>query len=151
MVTSLSISMKDTEGKDLQKSITYVSASASSGDLAEMAQGLTALTSNTYVSADRVQKVNVDNETIPGGSKTEPTLSIGEWESASSIGEYATYQAQITYNGDGTLYAAGNCFTSVDMNSMFLEILPINEEVSGTLYASEGTNYAAKSITFSHG
>ena len=134
MVTSLSISMKDTEGKDLQKSITYVSASASSGDLAEMAQGLTALTSNIYVSADRVQKVNVDNESIPGGSKTVPTLSVAD-DGGQGTGT-------ITYTGDGDLIAYCNRGTCTITGSA-LQTPSSSGAIVGVICATETANYAS--------
>ena len=79
MNTSLSIKMKSPDNKDLQKSITYISPEVTSNDLKYMARGLVSLTSNSYESADRVQKVNVDTESIPGAGKDQ-TLSVSEFE-----------------------------------------------------------------------
>lgn len=156
MNTSLSIKMKSTANKELQKSITYVSASASSADLLSMAQGLTGLTTNTYESADRIQKINVDTESIPGGAsivKTEPTLTVGELEDGSiEVGGYTVKSAEITYNGDGTLLAEAGESTFVAVGDTYIMIVPADESgVTGTcmIYATEGTNYAAKSVTFS--
>lgn len=157
MYTSLNIKMKDVSGKDLQKSITYVSASASSADLVSMASGLVGLTTNTYKSADRIQKINVDTESIPGGAsivKTEPTLEVGELQDGSiEVGGYTIKSAEITYDGDGTLLAGTDVDTWVMIESSSINIVPAassGETGTCTLYATEGTNYAAKSITFSY-
>ena len=169
MNTSLSIKMKSTANKDLQKSITYVSASASSADLLSMAQGLTGLTTNTYESADRIQKINIDTESIVL-PKTEPTLAIKSAQNP-TIG----MGCGITYNGDGVLTARVNGsslassthedlqqgFAYFDQTGVFAYI-----DVSGnsrgysivgaasysiTLSSSETDNYAAKTIVYEHG
>ena len=79
MNTSLSIKMKSPDNKDLQKSITYISPEVTANDLKYMARGLVSLTSNSYEYADRVQRVNVDTESIPGAGK-EQTLTVSEFE-----------------------------------------------------------------------
>ena len=172
MNTSLTINMKSPAGKNIGKSITYVSAGASSGDLKSMATGLVGLTTNTYESADRVQKINVDTESIPGeSSKPEPTFTIGSLSYTESYnvpeGFTSGYYAPITYNGDGTLCASRPYFENEDeswtMPDMVTQFCPINgttnlfiyarehlDSFDGILYATEGASYAAKSITYSY-
>lgn len=168
MNTSLNIKMKDTNNKDLQKSITYVSASASSADLLSMAQGLTGLTTNTYESADRIQKINIDTE--PFNVKKDPTLEIKKAQNP-TIG----MGCEISYDGDGVLTARVKCSsldssTHEDLGRGFAEFdntgvwAYINNSgdargysivgaasYSITLSASEGDNYAAKTIIYEHG
>ena len=153
MNTSLSIKMKDVENKSIQKSITYVSDSVSSADLVSMAQGLTGLTTNTYLSADRIQKINVDTESIPSGgssAKTDPTLTAGSKLSSDTGFNY-------TYNGDGDVYAYVNEDYAVLVNRTSKTVTVADiightgiVEYTGTLYATEGASYAAKSVTFSY-
>ena len=134
MNTSLSIKMKSTANKDLQKSITYVSASASSADLLSMAQGLTGLTTNTYESADRVQKINIDTEQLPVTAKPVPTLSVTD--NGSSKGT-------ITYTGDGTLIAysqSGECTIS---GSTLTASTSYDYNTTGVICATETENYAS--------
>lgn len=131
MQTSLSIKMKDTDNKDLQKSITYVSASASSADLREMAMGLVSLTTNNYVGSDRIQKINVDDETVPV-VKPVPTLTV-----TSQIG-----WGTIAYSGNGSLVAycsAGDC--TIDGSEIHCNIG--TEDVNGVICASETAEYSS--------
>lgn len=168
MNTSLNIKMKDTNNKDLQKSITYVSASASSADLLSMAQGLTGLTTNTYESADRIQKINIDTE--PFNVKKEPTLEIKRAQNpAVGVG------CEISYNGDGVLTAnvkvsslASSTHEDLKRGFAYFDGVGVYAYVDNsgdargysivgaaaysiTLSASEGDNYAAKTIIYEHG
>lgn len=83
-----------------------------------------------------------ENPGDSGGTteKQTPTLSLSDFQ---QIG--TTYTATITYNGDGQLSAdlgsvTNNQLTVIDADGTF----------NGTLSATEGTNYKAASITFSH-
>ena len=130
MNTSLNIKMKDTGGKDLQKSITYVSASASSADLVSMAQGLVGLTTNTYESADRIQKMNVDTESyvVP---KQVPTLSVTD-DGGGKLGT-------ITYTGDGSLATAGKADYTI--SGSMLQGGDESTAYTGVIYATETDKY----------
>lgn len=63
---SLMIYSKDTENKDMSKTITDINPEALSSELKAMAQAFNALTSNVYQSADRVARENVDTATDKG-------------------------------------------------------------------------------------
>lgn len=134
MNTSLSIKMKSTANKDLQKSITYVSASASSADLLSMAQGLTGLTTNTYESADRIQKINIDTEQLPATPKTVPTLSVSD-NGGGTVGT-------VTYTGDGELIAYGSRGECTFSNDLIFGPSGTTNFV-GVICATETANYAA--------
>lgn len=138
MQTSLSIKMKDTDNKDLQKSITYVSASASSADLREMAMGLVSLTTNDYVGSDRIQKINVDDETVPV-VKPVPTLVVNDGGGGST--------GTIAYSGNGSLVAyssRGECTIS----GSNISAPTGTSNVSGIICASETADYASTWSTF---
>ena len=104
MYTSLNVKMKDQTDKELAKSITYINASASSADLKSMAQGLVGLTTNTYQSADRIQKLNVDTEQIP---QTEPArLTPAFTFTKNTVSHPANASIIFSYNGNGTITAS---------------------------------------------
>lgn len=87
--TSIIINSTDTNNKALQKTLTDANASCSAGVLATFGQMLTGLTTNTYKSTNRVNKLNCDTEDIPtdGGSSTGkpvPTLVVNDGGGGSS-------------------------------------------------------------------
>lgn len=107
--TSIIITSTDTTGKTLQKNITDVNPEATNAQLVTFAQGLNALTTNTYNGTSRVNKINCDAE-ASAAVKTTPTLSLSKTSvSISSDTDFRT-SAQYrrmqdylvaTYNGDG--------------------------------------------------
>ena len=99
----------------------------------------------------RVVSFDTSSDSSDGDSgsviKTEPNLSVG------SIAKSATnkYSAPITYDGDGSLFAKMNitdAYCNVEGDS--LKIYSTYSTFSGTLYAAEGDDYTAKSVTFSN-
>lgn len=66
MQTSLIINSTK-NGKAVQKTVTYVNPSASNANLAAFGQKITALSTNTYVNTERVNKIVCDDES--GGSE----------------------------------------------------------------------------------
>ena len=64
-----------------------------------------------------------------------------------------TWQEGFTYsyNGDGQIYVrTDNAYAKIADSTHVSITGVINLAYSGTLYASEGTNYAAKSVSFSY-
>lgn len=145
MDTSLIINSQDTSGNKLQKTITCVNPAAQNSDLKTFAQMATGLTTNDFVTANRVNRMNVDE---PGGGsviKTEPTLALGNF----SYDGY-NYSASITYDGDGSLSANSTtalAYCKVDSGDLIVK--SNSSTFTGTLFASEGESFAAKSIAFS--
>ena len=84
-----------------------------------------------------------------GTSKTEPTLTVGEF----SYDGYR-YVADITYNGDGQLFANTNVSTAFaqiynhSSQGLQLRVQASPKAFNGTLYAAEGDEYSAKLATF---
>ena len=72
MNTSLIIGMTNTSGENKQKSITDVSNTATNAQLVAFAQGLVAVTNNTYKDTTKVTKVDCDNE----ADKPVPSLKF---------------------------------------------------------------------------
>ena len=60
--TSLIITSIDQLGKSLQKTVTDVNPNATSAQLVTFATKLNALTTNSYVRTDRIDKINCDTE-----------------------------------------------------------------------------------------
>lgn len=146
MQTSLNITSVDATNKQQTKSLTYINPNATNAQLKSAAQKFTAISKNTYSDADRIIKMSVEEPDPSPSSKTEPTLSI---ESTGAI----------TYNGDGQLFINSS---GTDANLIFLHIqenqISAKNAAGNTpqhydciVYASEGTNYAAKSVSFTYG
>ncbi len=161
--TSIIITSTDTNNKKLQKTLTYANANASSSVLKSVAQQLNALTTNTYEKTDRIDRINCDTEE-PAGQKLTPLLEIGSFEPENLYG-VGFVTGLITYNGDGELYfnidhiddedlAEGQPHPCGFIYDYTLYILYDNSlepgSFSGTVYATEGENYAARSATFSY-
>ena len=68
MKTSISLNFKDVYNKKGQRTITDINPSATSSQIKTFAQGLNALTTNTYEYTNRIQVIEVDTEEIPGVS-----------------------------------------------------------------------------------
>lgn len=134
MQANLVLESTDTGGKKQTTTITHIRPSEKS-HATELAIALNALTTNTYVGS-KVNEINVD---ITG--KTEPTLEITSW----STGQNVTY-GQISYNGDGQLFVQCTAAARI-INSNTLEVSSTTS-FSGSIYATEGTNYAAKTLSF---
>ena len=123
--------------------------------LRNFVQGITGLTTNTYVSATVTYEVDLDTNNPPA-AKTTPTLAIDGGSTISAVGVSTT--KAITYNGDGQLSVsispANNIiFGLYDDNGTktFIAEKPASlsgGSANGTIYATEGTNYKAASVNF---
>lgn len=136
METSINI-LSTADGKKKQKSITNINPNATNAELSEVGQMINALTTNTYVETVRIDKQNVLEPSPSGGDKTEPIFIV----------EDGSYE----YNGDGKVYgfaysANGTLSIAIDREEKVWEISGSAGTVE--LYASEGDNYAAKSVTY---
>lgn len=67
MESSLIINTTSQDGKKLQKTITNLNPNATNAKLGEFAQRLTALTTNTYDKAVRINKIDVTEDDAGGG------------------------------------------------------------------------------------
>ena len=141
MQTSINITSETTSGKKITKSISNINNGVGNTALTTAASLFTAISNTTYNDADRIIKMQLTEPYEPT-VKTEPILTI------STTGS-------ITYNGDGQLFIKGN--NAQDNN--YYQIY--NNQISAMLetgypatsytcivYASEGTEYTAKSATF---
>lgn len=142
--TSIIINSTDTNNKALQKTLTDANASCSAGVLATFGQMLTGLTTNTYKSTNRVNKLNCDTEDIPtdGGSSTGkpvPTLTVTD-DGGGSLGviDYSGNGSLVAYSSRGACTIAGGK-VSAPMGT---------SNVSGIICASETAEYASTWSTF---
>ena len=99
--TSLIITSTDQLGKGLQKTVTDVNPDATSAQLVTFATKLNALTTNSYVRTDRVDKTNCDTE---ASGKQTPTLTLSQ-STVTLTGSNVYQEIPFTYDGDGQLYA----------------------------------------------
>lgn len=140
MNTSVNIITSDIANKKSTKAISNINPEVSNDNLKQAAQLFTAISTNTYQDANRIITMSVDEEYNPPVTKIEPTLTLDK--------NYGT----ITYNGDGQLFALLNANYQYILNDNNLTVRnsegTITSSYSITIYASEGTNYAAKTFTF---
>lgn len=140
METSINITSIDQNEKKYSKALTNINPNISNETLKQAAQLFVATTDKTFYDADRINKININEEYA--GQKTEPTLTV------SSGGT-------VTYNGDGQLFLrADNANNYLRLENNFLSARnsdSIITSFSGTIYASEGNTFAAKSVNFTVG
>lgn len=103
--TSAIVTYTDNDGKTCQKALSDINPEASNAEIKTFAQKLLGLTDNTYVSTDRVDKVNCDTE---ADTRLTPTLTISP--SSATVAQAQSFdsgdQILVTYDGDGELYIA---------------------------------------------
>lgn len=123
--------------KAINTTIRYLRQSQKS-KATQLGTALNALTTNTLQSV-QVNEIDVDTGT---GQKEIPTLTLGQWETASGL----TYGrvADITYDGDGTLGTSTGIIVTADNKKR----LNVGSSATGVLYATEGQNYTSAAITF---
>lgn len=145
---SIVIEQKNLSQKKLTTTITYVNPSQSitNNQLKNFAQSLISLTTNSYIDAELVNKTDIDESREP--TKIEPTLTIGSW-SAITYQDKSGVQADITYNGDGNLFANTTKLVTFYGSNPIKLFVGTTDSFTGTLYATEGDTYAAKSVNFS--
>lgn len=147
MATSVNIISTTSNNKTVSKSITNINPQVSNQNLKTAAQLFTAISDTTFKSADRIVKMNVDEEYAPPPTE-EPILELGEFNY-----DGYRYKATVTYNGDGQLSAnvdtVGGALCRYSNNEVTVQVTS-GSSFSGTLYATAGTSYAAKSIEFSN-
>lgn len=143
MQKSLIINSTDVNGNAKAKSITNINPDATSEQLQEFAQRVTALTTNTYEGASVVQKYDV-TEAVGGGvvgGKIVPELSI---VNSSKTSNY-TY-GDIVYAGDGALNAfmlSDGYETRVTVAGSAITISGGSlNDIEGYIFAEETDNYA---------
>jgi len=113
--TSLILTTTDILGRKQQKSFTDVNPNADTAALKTFAQMCNNLTTNTYVSTDRIDKINCDTEA--GTSKTTPTFTASKTtfskalagdgvntDNGMIINDGWSVKTTVTYNGDGAIY-----------------------------------------------
>ena len=123
--------------------------------LRNFVQGITGLTTNTYVSATVTYEVDLDTNNPPA-AKTTPTLAIDGGNTIPADGRETA--KDLTYNGDGELYVSSsnlsNVYFGIVTNTGTKKLVCTKDQAliggstTGTLYASEGTNYKAASVNF---
>lgn len=99
-------------GKKLQKTITNVNPNATADVMKTFAQKLSALTTDTYVQTDCIDKYNVDTENVPldtgsNDTRAEATFSFTVTNFLSGLTEEAK-RTKYETNSDGELSIAVN-------------------------------------------
>lgn len=106
--TSAIVTYTDQDGKTCQKALSDINPEASNAEIKTFAQKLLGLTDNTYVSTDRVDKVNCDTEASDG--KLTPNFSLSA-TSGNLSSSSPNFSSVVTYDGDGTI-----CFGNFTVN-----------------------------------
>lgn len=125
--TSAIVTYTDNDGKTCQKALSDINPEASNAEIKTFAQKLLGLTDNTYVSTDRVDKVNCD--TTPGDGKLTPNFSLSA-TSGNISSSSPNFSAVVTYDGDGTI-----CFGNFTANGE-----PIGDKALLCGYRKDGSN-----------
>lgn len=150
------------QNKKSAKSITSVSPTATPAQIKAFAQAANALTNNEYNETVRIEKLVCDDAPEPTpeptpSTKPTPTLTL-ESSSATKAeifaameGSEGLYENSITYDGDGVLSVAtsyADIVATVDQDFLYVAFIGEGDTGTVTLYASEGAEYAATSVTF---
>lgn len=103
--TSAIVTYTDNAGKTCQKALSDINPDASNAEIKTFAEKLIGLTDNTYVTTDRVDKVNCDTE---ADTRQTPTLTISPNSAPVSTANNfdSSDEIIVTYDGDGELYIA---------------------------------------------
>lgn len=149
MKTSVILTATDLSGKKLQKTLTNINSNATAAQLKTLAQGLNGLTTNTYVETGRVDKIVCDLET----GKTTPTLTLATASAtkAAVAAAEGAYENEITYNGDGVLTvltSGAGIVATIEDDTLYVTFVGEGATGTVTVYASEGSEYAAANVTF---
>lgn len=151
--TNITITSSDTNNNSVQKTITGINPDATSAQLVSTAQKIVALTDNTYVKTDRVDKTNCDTE---ASGKQTPTLTLSQ-STVTLTGSNVYTTIPITYDGDGQLYAGdwsaeiSGCaigfFYQNDTWNVQAQAIPAAVPGTVKIMATETANYKAVSTT----
>ena len=92
------------DGKAIQKTLTDINPAADNAALKTFGQMLNALTTNTYVKTDRIDKTNCDAVV----AKAQPQLSKSAADSLRRTACLNGIALPVDYTGDGELYIMNN-------------------------------------------
>lgn len=101
---SLILTSTSNQGKKLQKTITDINPNAGAVALKGFAQKLNAMTTNTYVQTDCIDKYNVDTEIPPVDTRQTPTITFDASTPAPTTSADFNKTIYLNYNGDGIVY-----------------------------------------------
>ena len=138
LVTS---SLKPRATKKSTKTLNYINPKTTNEQLKIFSQLTTALTNNTYITADVVKKMNVnelDEADLSG--RPVPELTLNYWDYLDPI-----YFASISYAGDGVLDTSTGTIVGG-----ILAVLAPDGNFSGFLTATGSESFAPAQLMFSH-
>ena len=153
---SVSVTGITTQNKDNSRTLGYVNPEATNAQLKQMAIAYNALSTKTYQGGEKIVRTDI-NDPEPSTGKQEPTLTAVAGTNSTSA-----RTVTITYNGDGELFFrtepislsyasvhwASNQPSEENTNMVFVQFTGnFDRDVKLKINATEGTNYAAKTIT----
>lgn len=94
-------------GKKLQKTITDINPNIGAEALKGFTQKLNAMTTNTYVQTDCIDKYNVDTEQLPVDTRLTPTITFPENQPPTLLSGLGNL-VKVTHTGDGNVYVRRN-------------------------------------------
>lgn len=165
MQTSLNITYADSSQNKSTKSLTYINPAATNAQLDTAASLFSAISNNTYIDAERIDRTNV-KEAQP--SKPEPTCTFGSWTDTAVNDQSHTMlakQISFTTNSDATPYVSitiTDASSITDINTYanivyyttggnILKVVYTRaHSFSGQLFFPETANFAAKSFEFEY-
>ena len=144
MKTSLSVDYIETSsGKKGQRSVTDINPLATTESILQFVHDLVGLTTNTYSQTNRIQTINVDTESIPGGGSTPkpvPTITVNP-SSVEASQVYTQPYVTISASVNGDSISPMNIYTKVVKTNANYFLQHVNPPETGTyrINASNGT------------
>ena len=137
--TSLQLISTDPTAKTSTLSITNVAPTSTSEQAVQFTQKLNALTKNSYVRTDRIDKINCDTE-APSVGKLDATITPVKASVTTSELSNPTTNCTFTYTSDGTPYAY---ITNPDRRAYGISCMINSGQNSGSWYVAGTENLNA--------
>ena len=115
------IKSKSSSDKDVSTTIGYINPTAQPSSLKSLAQGLTALTKNTYVGANRVATTDVD--TTP--DRTSPSVTLYYCTSTTDLSTFVQIQSSVVEIPNSYINNNNNLYIIVGVVTKQFQALPL--------------------------
>ena len=168
MQTSLNITYADSSLKKSTKSLTYINPEATNAQLETAASLFSAISQNSYVGAERIDRIDVSEPEPTPPTKPEPTCTFSEWTDTTvndNSHTMAGKKTTITTNSDATPYIHLNVTDASSIPQIYTFANIVDYSTGGTILSvvytrehsfngqiifPETENFAAKSFDFSY-
>ena len=143
---SVVINSKDSSGKNLSKTISSINPEAQPSDLKAMAQGLNALTKNTYDSAERIARENIDtaaDKSVPAATQLIVKSKTSQ-ATVSAANEFTATLTSASFDGSTNVSVTANNVGASYLGRPYFDNLTSTNQ-SGVVAATPATCYIGSS------